>query len=153
MLHIYIYIYIYIYICDISSLRVNILYIFIPVRGWNRHAWKCVLCWGCWWVKKCGVFVECCSTVKSKINPSHWHSVQHVRHILIDCHGVDVWAMNGAGISILGRGSAGNLIHPNRRLAARIHGYRLLVILFGTSVRLPVIYSFLQGPAEKPDDF
>jgi hypothetical protein len=61
--------------------------------------------------------------------------------------------MNGAGISILGRGSAGNLIRPNTRLAARMHGYRLLVILFGTSIRPPVIYSFLQGPAEKPDDF
>ena len=29
-------------------------------------------------------------SLKSKINLSHWHSVQHVRHILVDCHGVDV---------------------------------------------------------------
>lgn len=29
-------------------------------------------------------------SLKSKINLSHWHSVQHVRHILVDCPGVDV---------------------------------------------------------------
>jgi hypothetical protein len=55
---------------------------------------------------------------KSKINLFHWHSIQHVRHILIDCHGVDVWAVNGVGISILGRGSTGDVIRPNTPVSA-----------------------------------
>jgi hypothetical protein len=57
-------------------------------------------------------------SLKSKINLPHWHSVQHVRHILTDCHGVDAWSVNGAGISILARGSAGYLIRPNTPLSA-----------------------------------
>jgi len=56
--------------------------------------------------------------LKKRINLSHWHSVQHVRHILIDCHGVDVGAMNGAGSSILCRGSTEKLIRPNTPLSA-----------------------------------